>query len=149
MPEGDLSVAPGVLAAPEDGQPELLRGNSGHRDPGTSRLWASQRQPLGGWRSQEEPPGSWAHDRMQFWRERAYSQGEARACEGWQDSAQLRPARVPEGVWRGPPRESESWSLLRPLWPQEAVRDLGGAPRQVSSGVAGAAYRSCPVLASL
>ncbi|XP_068827640.1 TRIO and F-actin-binding protein-like [Capricornis sumatraensis] len=73
---------------------------------------AGPRQPLGGWRSQEEPPGSRGPHRCleRGWR----SQEEGPGLRGWQGLGESSrgPARVPEGVWRGPPRESESWSLL-------------------------------------
>ncbi|XP_055250916.1 TRIO and F-actin-binding protein [Moschus berezovskii] len=74
---------------------------------------ASPRQPPGGWQSQEEPPGSRGpHRRLERgW----HSQEEGPGLGGWQGLGESSrgAARAPEGMWRGPPRESkESWSLL-------------------------------------
>ena len=73
---------------------------------------AGPRQPLGGWRSQEEPPGSRGPHRCleRGWR----SQEEGPGLGGWQGLGESSrgAARAPEGMWRGLPRESESWSLL-------------------------------------
>ncbi|XP_059742285.1 TRIO and F-actin-binding protein isoform X1 [Bos taurus] len=70
------------------------------------------RQPLGGWRSQEEPPGSQGPHRCleRGWR----SQEEGPGLGGWQGLGESSrgAARAPEAMWRGLPRESESWSLL-------------------------------------
>uniref|UniRef100_A0A8B9WAN8 TRIO and F-actin binding protein n=2 Tax=Bos mutus grunniens TaxID=30521 RepID=A0A8B9WAN8_BOSMU len=70
------------------------------------------RQPLGGWRSQEEPPGSQGPHRCleRGWR----SQEEGPGLGGWQGlrESSRGAARAPEAMWRGLPRESESWSLL-------------------------------------
>ncbi|OWK04013.1 TRIOBP, partial [Cervus elaphus hippelaphus] len=89
---------------------------------------AGPRQPLGGWRSQEEPPGSRTpHRRL----ERGWcSQEEGPGLGGWQGPGESSrgAARAPEGMWRGPPRESEeSWSLLGGLsghrWQSETLEE--------------------------
>lgn len=89
---------------------------------------AGPRQPLGGWRSQEEPPGSRTpHRRL----ERGWcSQEEGPGLGGWQGPGESSRggARAPEGMWRGPPRESEeSWSLLGGLsghrWQSETLEE--------------------------
>ncbi|KAB0349684.1 hypothetical protein FD754_014541 [Muntiacus muntjak] len=89
---------------------------------------AGPRQPAGGWRSQEEPPGSRSpHRRL----ERGWcSQEEGPGLGGWQGLGESSwgAARAPEGMWRGPPRESEeSWSLLGGLsghrWQSETLEE--------------------------
>ncbi|XP_010843523.1 PREDICTED: TRIO and F-actin-binding protein [Bison bison bison] len=73
---------------------------------------AGPRQPLGGWRSQEEPPGSQGPHRCleRGW----HSQEEGPGLGGWQGLGESSrgAARAPEAMWRGLPRECESWSLL-------------------------------------
>ncbi|XP_070309404.1 TRIO and F-actin-binding protein [Odocoileus virginianus] len=95
---------------------------------------AGPRQPLGGWRSQEEPPGSRGlHRRL----ERGWcSQEEGPGLGGWQGLGESSrgAARAPEGMWRGPPRESEeSWSLLGGLSGHRWQSETLGEPQHRSA----------------
>ncbi|CAI9166012.1 unnamed protein product [Rangifer tarandus platyrhynchus] len=95
---------------------------------------AGPRPPLGGWRSQEEPPGSRGpHRRL----ERGWcSQEEGPGPGGWQGLGESSrgAARAPEGMWRGPPRESEeSWSLLGGLSGHRWQSETLGEPQHRSA----------------
>ncbi|XP_007939940.1 TRIO and F-actin-binding protein [Orycteropus afer afer] len=86
---------------------------------------AGPRQPLGGWQSQEELPGSRGPHRHL---ERDWCSQEAALGPGsWQGLGEPSQgaSRAPEGIGRGPPRESkESWVQCPEAWEKHPSNGL-------------------------